>query len=221
MKPVKFLVVLALVLTICLPGVLFAGTTFNNEATFLTGILPGYYLEEFSEYNFYANIGNLQNYTGGSGFSYSVSSDGGLYAVPGEALGAISTLYNTDILSINFTGAPVTAVGGQFFLTNLQGYNTDGQVTVTFSDNTFATVTMSNLTRPFFGYSVFSSELPITSLSLVSIRPDGQDTYYPTIDHLYVGAVGTQAPLPPSGLLLGSGILGLVTLRWRRGRKEG
>ena len=85
MKPVKLLVVLALALTICLPGVPFAGTTFTNEATFLTDILPGYYLDEFSEYNSCVNIGNLQYYTGGSGFSYTVSSDGGLYAVPGEA----------------------------------------------------------------------------------------------------------------------------------------
>jgi hypothetical protein len=189
--------------------------TFNIEATFLTNILPGYYLEEFSEYNSYVNIGNLQNFIGGSGFSYSVSSDGGLYAVPGGELGALSTLYNTDILSVIFTGAPVTAVGGQFFLTDLHGYNMDGEVTVTFSDNTLETITMLNLTRPFFGYSVLS-ELPITSLSIVSIRPDGQDTYYPTLDHLYVGA---QVPLPSSVLLLGSGILGLVGLGWRKARK--
>ena len=32
--------------------------------------------------------------------------------------------------------------------------------------------------------------------------------------------VNTPVPIPPSALLLGSGILGLVALGWRRGRKE-
>ena len=47
MKRTKLLLVAALALVICLPGMAGAVTTFYTEAAFQADINPGYYLEDF------------------------------------------------------------------------------------------------------------------------------------------------------------------------------
>jgi len=207
MRKMKLVLLMVVISIVTLTSVAFAGFT-DNEATFTSSLAPGYYLEDFSAYSTWSPLGTGPiTFTSSNGFSYNITSTGGgLWGIPG---GAISTEWNTTVVKITFTGAPVNAVGGQFFLSDYSGYDMNGQVNVTFSDGSSTQVTMSDLTRPFLGYS---SNLAIASLSIDSVRPTGDDTYYPTIDHLYVGS---QVPIPAAIWLLGTGLVGLFGVRRR------
>lgn len=156
-----------------------------DEATFLTNIAAGYYLEEFTDYAATRSMGLGQDFSSG-GFEYMISSPGGwLFSVYSSGKGAITTAFNDDSILITFSGDPVTAIGGQFFLTDYNGEDMNGSVTLLFSDTSTATVTTTGGVRGFYG-NTFNTA--ITTLTITSVRPNTRDTYYPTVDHLYVGA---------------------------------
>ena len=212
-RMLTFLAVLTLGAVICLPGMALAGTLIFDETTFLTDIQPGYYLEDFNSLT--NNGSNPASLTFGpvNGFSYTASATGanaaGLYPLNS----ALSLNDSRSTLLITFTGAPVTAVGGQFFPTDFAGNDTNGNMLVTFSDGTQQLITMSNLTRPFLGYSVSLDGPSIASLSFNNNNWPTNDQNFPTIDHLYAG---TQVPIPGALVLLGAGMVRLVAYRRRK-----
>ena len=113
----------------------------------------------------------------------------------------------TIVLGVTFTGASVTALGGEFFPTGNFGYDTSGTIKVTFSGGETATLTMTSETsdRPFLG---LLSTVPVASLSI----DNNGSASWPTVDHFYAGAA-SNVPLPGAVWLLGSGLVGLAGLR--------
>jgi len=183
---------------------------YTGESAF-TAVLPaGYYLEEFSAYNGYGDIGS-QNFAGSVGslnFKYTVSAtpSGRLYKVSAGA-GALSTLHGNDTILITFTGDPVHAVGGGFFGTDYDGNYTTATMRLVLSDGTVEQYSNVSITD----FRGFKSSQAFTSLAINVPGADYDDGPYPTLDHLYVGA-----PEPATLTFLGLGTLGLM-LR-RRGR---
>lgn len=179
-----------------------ATTIHTSEADFLDAIELGYFLNDFNDLGGYGYIGTSKSYSSG-GFSYTITgAGGGLY----KTFGAISTLNETDVLTLTFTSGNVTAVGAKDFLTNYDGYETGGQVRVTLSDGTSVIADSPS----FVGFTTTGAF--ITSLEIISLST-GDDQHYPSIDHLYVG---TAVPEGGSTLaMFGLGLLGMLGLMRR------
>jgi hypothetical protein len=212
---VKVLIILALGIMVWLPSAAFAiNATFTSETVFLNYLQSGYYLNDFNSLPLGPQpIANPQAFSG-NGFNYQIDAVTGLYSgeeYAGSNNPGITTVNSDDPLVVsNFTGKTVTAAGGFFYPGTFLGYDTSGKINVSFNGNPPIQLDIIG-PRLFLG---FVSDTPITS---ISIDNNGApfDTNFSSIDHLYVGQ---QVPLPPSALLLGSGLIGL--LGWRRMRQS-
>ena len=121
------------------------------------------------------------NYTNGS-FAYTVDASspapaGGLY----NDTGLISTNAAADSIVVTFTGAPVTAVGGNFWASDIAMQPTGTVVTILLSDGTTLAFTSTG-PADFRG---FTTALPITSITIDAL--DVPNPAWPTMDNLIIG----------------------------------
>jgi hypothetical protein len=184
--------------------------TFSNEATFLSNVNSGFYLENFNS----LSDGNLSvaiPFNSG-GFAYTVTAIGGgstLFSGVGNTgsrfLGVSSS---NDSINISFTSGNVTAVGGTFFLTSAADNLISGQqITIALNDGTSVVFTPPNASPlPFTG---FTSDTPITSLSFSA--PTSSPSVFETFDNFYVGTAATLVPFEFSPAL-GLGVLGALVI---------
>lgn len=201
MRKTIFLVLLVMALGL-LP-VAGQATIYTDETAFLNALLPGSYTENFSGLPAGLQPDSM-NFSGG-GFSYTLSAVAGLFAFPSATPPALSTNNeNTTIQGLNFasTGDPLVGIGGFFYLTDIDGDFVPGALSVTI--NGVATLVDSVLAPAFFGVIDFAG---ISSLEVAPLAN------WATISNLTVGAATAPVPVPPSVLLLGSGLLGLVSFR--------
>lgn len=184
------------------------GQVYSSEASFLAKLESGYYLEDFSSYAYGSPLDGTaasltQDYSGGSGYQYRASALSALYS--NES--ALSTNSVYDALKIEFTGAPVTAVGGIFTATDVSGGLLASDVVIKLSDGT--TVILDNPTSSsFWGYT---SDVAITSMTLDA--PDSPNFAWPTLDHFYVGSVSATAIPLPAAAWAGLGLMGAMAVR--------
>lgn len=177
-----------------------ATVLYTDEAAFLSVLAFDSYLEEFSAYTYGSYAAPSLNLSGGSGFAYTLSAPLNLYSGNGD----MSTNSAGDALTATFTGSPVTAVGGLFYATNIDGDYQAGNILVTLNDGTTRSFSPPN-TSSFTG---FTSDVAITSITI-----DATSGNWPTMDNFYVGAAVPE----PSGLVLcGFGAGALIMLRRRR-----
>ncbi len=213
-----------------------ATTVFNDETLFLAQIELGYFFEDFSDYTYdatgsYPLDGSqmTQDYGSTKGYSWTAATipDGtfkdtyGLFSIPS----ALSTFAAEDLLTITFTGLPVTALGGIFASTDSNGdvAKPAQKVIVTLSDNT----SVSFLGSDFRG---FTSDAAIASLTIDAVD-NPNNVFWPKLDHFYVGSavpatipvslipptvpISAVVPVPAAIWLFGSGLLGLFSLKRR------
>jgi len=220
-------VVLLLVCFLCFgyPNAAKAGTVTNS--TDLTAGMASWYLNTFTGITDGTPLSSPMPFTGitvGTGpFSYNVASapgDDGLYGIPDlVTLGAndLSTFDPNTVLTITFTSGNVTAVGGNFFTTDLNGSPVPDLVTVLLSGG--SPVTLSASGNDFWGFlstpGVFITGLTITP-------PVGNENDFAAFANFYAGAVpnGTSgtAPEPATFVLLGAGLIAGGLLRKRLSR---
>jgi len=155
-------------------------TVYNNLADFLVVISPTYYFDDFAWADWsYPNAASW-DFGPVNGYGYTATCASGIFGIPG----AISTNSALDPITITFTGAPVTAVAGDFYCTDFDGYPLTANTTVTLADGTTVTLTYPTV---FVG---FTSGVPITSLT---ISTDSTTNAWVTFDNFYVGELGSVA----------------------------
>lgn len=186
------------------------GVTYTNQTTFLNNT-SSTYLENFNSLS-NNDITSPRSFSG-NGFSYSISATNGFFFASGNTGSQyLSTADSTNNLIINFTSGNVTAVGGNFFLTNVNDNLVTGNVALALNDGTTLNLTSpASAPTPFGG---FTTNTAITSLTFTS----GGLQKYSTIDNLYVGTA-TTVPFEFSPDL-GIGILGGAWLICRPLKKK-
>lgn len=151
---------------------------YTTRAQFLVNLAPGWFDNPFDDVG--AGASDALEYDH-AGTHYIVNTQpgaaGGLHNQPG----VVSTSAPGDMLSIHFSGAPVTAVGGNFWATDYSFEPSGTTIMLYLSDGT---VHEFDATGP-DAFRGFVSRVPITYLHIDA--PDGADSAWSTLDNLVVG----------------------------------
>ncbi|MCV2366624.1 PEP-CTERM sorting domain-containing protein [Roseateles oligotrophus] len=175
-----------------------ASTVYTSSADFMSHVVAGSYTENFNGLSSPPAGGAFA----GGGFSYAVSAPSDLYA-SGEFLG---TNQIDEALTITFTGGNVTAVGSNFYSTNISDQFQAVSLTITLNDGTVTTFTPTSVLDSYRG---FTSNVGISSLVMSAAGA----SLYVGVDNLTVGV--SAVPEPSSWALMGLGLAGLIAARRR------
>jgi hypothetical protein len=183
--------------------------TYTNQAALQAALQAGYYAEDFSAYNGYYGINSPLPFAGGNGFAYDLSAPSGLFAIPAGG-GSLSTNDDGDLLTISFSGNPVTGVGGLFFLNNNAGNYISGLVTLAYANDTHQVLNISGSGPS--DYWGFTSDAPIVSMTIAG--GGSGSSAYPGVDNLTVGSAVPE----PASVIVWSMLALVVTAGWWRRR---
>jgi hypothetical protein len=181
---------------------------YTSEATFLAAMDPVFYLEDFDDFQYGVQLNGSQTLwsaPGANGYGWDASAALGLWSNDG----ALSTNSAMDPLILTFTGNPVTAFGGIFYGSDVNGgVVPTAEVTVTLSNGEFQTFTANG--TDFLGWT---GNAAIASVQLDVVEPTGANVWN-TADHVYTGA---GVPEPATFVALGIGLAALAVARRKRG----
>ncbi|MES2463305.1 MAG: hypothetical protein V4671_22250 [Armatimonadota bacterium] len=217
-----------------------AGTTvYTNRALFQAALQPGFYAENFSTLTPDVALPGPISFTGPNGFSFTAEElftpgtpalqFGNLYGIdtPNPGGRALSTESTFNDLLLTMTGAPVTAFGGDFYLSFFDGTVEPGPLSLILNDGTQVDLNFAmGSPIPFVGF-ITDGGTTITSLRMRNpyafVPPPGfQPQSFNTADDLLVGRAivpaATAAPEPGSLALLA--LAGVPAAAGRRLRRK-
>ena len=177
-------------------------TVFDNAAAFNANVQMGFYFENFD--SVFPGAAPSLDFGPVNGYSYTVGTQAGAVSGLFNDLGFISTDNEADSIVVTFTGAPVTAVGGNFWATDISFNPTGTDITINLSDGTNVSYTSTGPSD----FRGFISDVAITS---IQIDAPGTAFAWATMDNLTVGAA-----VPAPGAVAVLGLAGLAGIRRRR-----
>ena len=181
---------------LCVGGAFADITLYNSQADFLTVLGTPHYLETFNDLSWGEISAPSADFGPVEGYGYTMSADGGVFSYVGE----MSAAEEAAALVIDFTGAPVTAVSGDFFRTNWEALHEGIDVTVVLVGG--ATQSYDNR----LGFTGFTSDTEIAQI----IVGEASSYCWATVDNL---RVGTMIPEPSALVLLALGGLAMLLRR--------
>jgi hypothetical protein len=163
------------------PSAQAAITRYTDRAAFEAALSPGAYIEDqmFTQYSF--------GYSGGPGFSYTVSASGGPFAI-GSDLSTNNTLPPSELL-FNFDPG-IRGFGGYFYVTDETLALASDSFTVSLNGGSFTFIESSSSATTFYGY------LSDSDLADATIAVNTADRFV-TAGSVIVGTV--PGPLPVLG----------------------
>jgi hypothetical protein len=127
----------------------------------------------------------------------------------------LSVATSTDSIRFsNFTGGTMSAIGGNFFNSNLDGLFAAGNITLVATDASGATLTQTITGASSGSFLGFTSTSAITSLVVTAVQPTS-GSLWPTVDNLTLAAA---VPEPETYAMLLAGLAMLAALARRRQR---
>ena len=161
---------------------------FTNRAAFLNALMPGYFEDDFQSIIPGTNVASLVR--NGQGFTVTHTSPG--FSVYGTSGGEIGAFTNTGGMLATMNPGTISAVGANFFLTDVNDLFASGKLTISLIQSGLTTtmdlMPFDKTTGAFLG---FLSDLPVISLG-VSAGSAGKFTTY---DNFIVGIPEPQGLL--------------------------
>ena len=185
-----------------------SNTIYTSQATFLAHTQPGSYLETFDSLPQFTPLNSPLSFSK-NGFSYTASApsaDNQFFNTGTVGDVWLSTFDHSTNIVFDFTSNNVTAVGGNFFLTDIPGNVVPGMITVTLDNGTTFSVSDPSAAS-FVGFTTSS---PIHSLTFIP-PASGANEIFGTVNNFITGR-----SVPDSGsTLLLSGIA-VTSIGWLR-----
>jgi hypothetical protein len=185
-----------------------ATTIYTSQAAFLAHTQPGSYLETFDSLPQFTPLNSPLSFSK-NGFSYTASApstDNQFFNAGTVGDVWLSTFDHSTNIVFDFTSNNVTAVGGNFFLTDIPGNVVPGTITVALDNGTTFSVSDPSA-NSFVGFTTSS---PIHSLTFTP-PASGANEVFATVNNFITGA-----SVPESGStlpLIGIGLASLGLLR--------
>jgi hypothetical protein len=160
-----------------------------NVNTYDIAIDDTSFLGDLEDYNFY-DFDELENgsyetiYSEDEDFGFNMTTQSGATGDLFVASGFVSTDYATDKIVINFIGNNVTAIGGNFWATDIYSQPVMATILLTLSDGSTITFEAADDTV----FRGIRTSIAITSITIDAVDDLVTPVYYwPTLDNLIVG----------------------------------
>ncbi|AFZ26826.1 PEP-CTERM putative exosortase interaction domain-containing protein [Cylindrospermum stagnale PCC 7417] len=196
--------------------------TYTDQASFLNAIYPDYYLETFESVPLDTATLSPINFSNGT-YSYSASAANDFFPAGSGSDHWLSTDESTDPIIFSNFSPTITAIGGFFFGSEIDGALIPGIITASVNEGSSSQSITTNSTTNFFGF-ISDDGTPLTSLVASTTEINTDEFVWPTVNNLIVGqASQASQPVPEPanifGLSIGIGFGFILKRRFTKSNK--